>query len=109
MRWGPNPRRKPGNTSSIPFARSFRHSTKSVIIYGAGRSSAEQAWYALRGYMLQEEIMAAEFTNHDIVLKVLHQHLKNNVVTKTQFADEIANLKGLINKDPRKGKDKTTK
>ena len=52
--------------------------------------------------------MAAEFTNHDIVLKVLHQHLKNNVVTKTQFAEEIANLKGLINKDPRKGKGKTT-
>ena len=76
--------------------------------YGAGRSPAEQAWYALRGYMLQEEIMAAEFTNHDIVLKVLHQHLKNNVVTKTQFAEEIANLKGLINKDPRKGKGKTT-
>ena len=77
--------------------------------YGADRSPAEQAWYALRGYMLQEEIMAAEFSNHDIVLRVLHQHLKNNVVTKTQFAEEIANLKGLIIKDPRKGKDKTTK
>ena len=56
---------------------------------------------------MQEEIMAAEFTNQDIVLKVLHQHLKNNVVTKMQFAEEIANLKALFSKDPYKGKDKT--
>ena len=75
--------------------------------FGVDRAPAEQAWYALRGHALQEQIMAAEFTNHDIVLKVLHQHLKNNVVTKTQFEKEITALKALVLKDARKGKDKT--
>ena len=72
--------------------------------FGADRTPAEQAWYALRGYALQEEIMAAEFENHDIVLRVLHQHLKNNVVTKTQFAEEVADLKALILKGKGKAK-----
>ena len=48
--------------------------------------------------------MAAEFENHDIVLRVLHQHLKNNVVTKTQFAEEVADLKALILKGKGKAK-----
>ena len=34
-----------------------------------------------------------EFTNHDLVLKVLHQHLKHNVVTKTVYTQEMAELR----------------
>ena len=47
-----------------------------------------QAWYCLKAFELQKELKESKFLDHQIVLNVLnvlHHHLKNNVVTKTQF------------------------
>ena len=61
--------------------------------YGSGEEPSVQAWYSLKAYTLQKDLLDKEFTNHDIVLKVLHQHLKHNVVTKAEYEQDITHLR----------------
>ena len=50
---------------------------------GFNRSLAEQAWVTLKAFKLQNKICNQGFLDHKIVIKVLYQHLKSNVITKT--------------------------
>ena len=62
---------------------------------GFNWSLAEQAWVTLKAFKLQIKICNQGFTDHEIVIKVLHQHLKSNVITKSQFDLHVLKHKDL--------------
>ena len=47
----------------------------------------------MRCFKLQKELLAASFTNHEFVQKVLYQHLKTNVVLKSVYDKEMEAMK----------------
>ena len=64
-----------------------------VRMYGQQCTPVGQAWHCLKANELQKELMEKNFLEHQIMLNVLHCHLKNNVVTKTQFNAEKVRVK----------------
>ena len=89
-----------GSNSEVEVWTYIAHAVRNIFRelhnvrhYSAGEEPAVQAWYALKAYKLQEELLDKELTNHDIILKVMHQHLKHNVMTKTVYTQEMAELR----------------
>ena len=60
---------------------------------GERKGPAGQVWSCLRCFKLQKELLAASFTNHEIVQKVLYQHLKTDVVLKTVYDKDMDAMK----------------
>lgn len=73
-------------------------SSSSCIRYGGGErcDPAGQVWHCLKCYKLQKELVDANFSNHDIVQKVMYQHLKTNVVLKSVYDRDMAALNKKI-------------
>ena len=64
--------------------------------FGNGRDDATMAWYALNTRALQNELIAKNFIDHKIVVRVMHQHLKNNVVPKSIYKNDEKEWKEAI-------------
>ena len=57
---------------------------------------AGQVWHCLKCYKLQKELVAINFSHHNIVQKVLHQHLKTIVVLKSMYDRDLTVLNKKI-------------
>ena len=52
---------------------------------GVRSDAVGQVWYALQAYTLQEEIIAADIHQHDIVTNVFHKFIRDKAVSKHVF------------------------
>lgn len=67
-----------------------------VCHFRNGCDNATMAWYTLKARALQNELIAKNFIDHKIVVQVMHQHLKNNVVPKSIYKNDKKEWKEAI-------------
>ena len=63
-----------------------------VRMFGMRFTPVGQVWHCLKALKLQKKLKESKFLEHQIVLNVLHYHLKNDVATRTQFDAERARV-----------------
>ena len=92
-------KREQGEEAAEEIWAYISHSVRSIFTalfkirhFGFNQSLAEQAWVTLKAFKLQNKICNQGFTDHEIVIKVLHQHLKSSVITKAQFKAHLLKL-----------------
>ena len=92
-----------GKSSAESVWKFIMHAVKNIFWelhqvrhFGNGRNDATMAWYALKARALQNELIAENFIDHEIVVRVMHQHLKNNVVPKSIYENDKKEWKEAI-------------
>ena len=92
-----------GKSSAESVWKFIMHAVKNIFWelhqvrhFGNGCNDATMAWYALKARALQNELIAENFIDHEIVVRVMHQHLKNNVVPKSIYENDKKEWKEAI-------------
>jgi len=67
-----------------------------VRLYRKDQDPAGQVWFSLQAYRLQQEILKKEFVRHAIVNEVIHEHIRDQVVSKCEFDSTIKKLQSEL-------------